>query len=548
MKRSILLVFAPMISMACETQFLLDSQLEMQKPDANKSSVYDLQATLSLKSVTLDHQKGWWAIKADNVIAKGTNPSDYIELPFAFKLDNQGLITEYWYPRLLSREKEESLIRLATYYQFLRSPKDNQIVQERESGLSYTYVYKTEADSHVLHKSKKNVVEGALPDNLKSMNILYSSISIKPDNCFFTEQVGEEVTDTRSHFNQLSFVASHYYSLIKQKQMVASTLFSLPNELSEWDIIKDVEISDEELEEQAKKLNRWVTRGELDSLKVHQLSKELEEYENALNTLTDTFLGDSLSKEKNMKLLTAIGLMDSRQSHEFLIGIVGNSKMPDSTRFRALHALKYGDNRLSPEATDLIQELVENDIETDSELLRGSFMPVIGLVIAGRPDDDNKRSLISALENKLLSEDSPAKKGQLLISMGNTKEEKLIYTIQSYTKDESSYVRGNAAYALGQLGTPDAYHQLSTMLHRESNNDVRKEVFRAFKKHEINSDDIHVVTALIATSSDPTFRKEGIAALSAQKKALRVPELNKLLNTEKDPENLRSIVNSIHSD
>lgn len=537
-----------MLSMACETQFLLDSQLEMQKQDTNKSSVYDLQATLSLKPVTLNHQKGWWAIKADNVKTNGTYAGKYIQLPFAFKLGNQGLIAEYWYPKLLSREEEDSLSRLSTYYQFLRTPKENQIVQEMESGLSFTYIYNTDVDSNVLYKSKRNLGHNALPRYVKSMNVRQSSIAIQPDNCFFTKQIGQEVIDTRSEIEQLSFLASHYYVLTKQKQITTSSLFSLPDELTEWDIIQDVTLSDAELEEQSKKLSRWVTQSDIDSLKVHQLSKELEAYKYALHTLTNTFLEDSLSESKNMKLLVAIGLIDSKQSNALLLSITANVEMPDSTRFRALHALKYGDNRLSPDATDLIRNLVENGVETDSEIMQGSLMPVIGLVIADRPDDDNRRSLIMSLENKLISEDNPVKKGRLLVSMGNTKDAELLYTIQSYTNDESSYVRGNAAYALGQLGTPDAYEQLSTMLKRESNNDVRKEVFRAFKKHEINSDDIQLVTTLIATSSDPIFRKEGIAVLSTQRKSIRVPELKKLLNTEKDRDNLRSIINSIHSE
>ncbi|PMH44637.1 hypothetical protein BCU68_12375 [Vibrio sp. 10N.286.49.B3] len=535
-------------AVACDPQYSLSSTINSNNSTLLGSSKTDFSAVITLKPVTLQGQPGWWAIKADQVAIKD-NPHlirETYELPFAFYINENGLIDRFWYPKYLNREQEITLNGFAHYFQLKQTEQQGEYSTETESNNRYLYQYNTDSTSNELVKVKiRKLSQKGAKKEASDYNILESENRFTLDNCFFSNASGNETIDVTSPISAFSASVTYQFSLQRTQVPIKTLLQDLPNELNDWPSFSE-NISTTELERQRKELVKVVTRFSATTTDVFTLVQQLEKNEAALASITDILAENKLAKTENMRLFNALGVMDSDNSQLLLLNIVNDSELDDSSRFRALQALTGGSNRLSDDVTNSINSLLIQGVNTEDPVLINSLLPSLGATISSRPDDHNTQSLLYTLENELSNEVTPQRKSHLLLAIGNIGSELLTDSVIESTNNDSAHVRSSAAYALGKIQTERSYQALGNMLNEESNDRVEQRIIESFKGYTLQDKEMQQILSISTASKNNQLRKQSIKTIIAQPKDTRTPALKALLQSETNRNNQKLIINAIH--
>ncbi len=548
----VLLVIAP-LGLACEQQYRYSTEVTSTSPHKmTQANKVVFESLLTVKSVTNLKQDNWWAIKADNVILNVANQlmnADSYEIPFAFKLNDDGMIVKFWYPLPLSNEKKALLSTLAYNFQYKRDTENGEFSDETEQETVYRYEYKKTIDKSEILKIKRSVVK-PLANQLSKVTIIDSVNKITVDNCLIKQSSGHEKFEFISEITGLSFNVEYTSSLKNNFPRIASDLYNLPNELADWPSYKKPALSEEKKEKQIKELHRWVNQFDPKASDVFDVVNKLENYEASLVSLIALFSKNTLSNNSNMRLINALGVLDSEQSQLLLINMVRSPTLDANSRFRALQSLTTGSNSFSDDAELILKEVMSDGIESDDPIVANSLLPTIGIALGNRLGSNENNILLDALADELSNASDNTKKSQLLVAMGNTRSEIFSDIIINASQDTSSLVRRDSAYALGKINTASAYDALGSMLVDNKLNystSVEMQVIKSFANYTLKENELSLIADIADNAKNTKLRQTAIDTIITQPKEVRVPALKNLLKSETNVKTYQKIINGIHS-
>lgn len=524
---------------ACETQYVFTSKERIKGEALIKDATVNFTSIISIKEATLNGDNGWWAIKLDGL--KGGTDLSALSTPFAFKLNKDGLIVDYWFPVLLTRLEEGALMRFATYFQYIH-PKGGEVITESEVNERFSYQYTYDEESRTIGKSRLYAIQPTYKEPEQSYEVLDSYLEISPSDCFFEYQKGDEQIKVRSKMAALNYTTHHTFTLFEKKEALNSELFLLPEELSSWSIMNKKALPPAKEPDEIKKELNILKEAKVD---IHLLAEELIALEGSYETIYGMIKSEAFNPNESMNILAAFGIVDNTQSQKILLSVIDDPELGNDARFQAIQSLKFGNSRLSEQTAQTLVTLIENGTQTDSDLVQGSLLPSIGIMIGKRPEGESKEQVMSAIEGRLATAQSAWDLGQLLVAAGNTSDSRFEPTAISYTKSSSSYLRTHSAYALGKIQSESGYEALSSMLTKEDNTKVQREVIRSISNYNLKDKEVNTLTNIAISSTNPNTRLEVIKVISKQPTDVRKPHLQQLLRNERDNGNLKAIIASM---
>ena len=431
----------------------------------------EIQGKLSVISVKKEDEKNWWAIKADKVkTVQGqlSMPLPNYERPFAFKLNEQGLITEFYFADTLDTQSQDQLKGLAYYLQYQKNL--SKITNETDTLGEYrvNYQQKENALSFVKvnyeHKNKQAL------NAFSHIEVEKSAQQITPSECFLDSRDGIEKLNLVGA--DLTFTSEQSFSVKKLKQPFETALFSMSDDLSLWQSTH-VELTQAEKDKLKKELLAFVTEQDITQIDAHTLALLLKKYDAVIGELRGVILTNQISDNAQMRLFNALGQLDTPSSQVLLSGLlVGTEKQPQ-TQFRALRALTQGHQPLSQQATDTLLSLLNDGFLSVDQEVSSSFYMTLGILLNNRIGSTTAQQLSQAIVEHITLSESEGKTADLITALGNSRDEQHVELIEDYLTDSSPRVEKASIRALGMMQSDSAYQNLEKHFNTHSGRNTK---------------------------------------------------------------------------
>lgn len=507
----------------------------------------NLSGQLTVKEALFKSELGWWAIKADNVSSGSgevTSELKQYTIPFAFKLTEKGLISDFWFSTLLSEQEQAQLKGLAYYFQFQRDPK-RKLVLEQDTLGKYEATYAFEGDIIKLNKQTYKLPQKK-EDALQTIQVVFSEHKIIPDGCFFIERKGEEslIFNTKSNSLNLKVAQNAHFTLIKQPY--SSLLFSLPAEINNWPKSNKT-LTKAELAELEKALKQLMFENDLTKVPAYQLAQQLSEFDAVISTLSNVLLGGKITNSEQMRLFNALGQLDSANSQLLLGRLLIEAEKDPLMQFRALRALSQGQNPLSHELASILKTQIEIGFTSLDSEVTSSFYMTIGAMLNSRQPNHQSQQLHTALSEQLALETNSTTQSALITSLGNSRDEQHFAQIDSYINDTNKRVQKASFRALGMLQTPQAYESLEKQLTKQTDNN-QEALLNALAHYQLKSSASDTVLSIAVNNPNEKSRYAAIQALANQSDQTGLKQtLKAALHSETSRRNFQAIVELIHN-
>ncbi|MCF2860129.1 HEAT repeat domain-containing protein [Pseudoalteromonas sp. SMS1] len=506
-----------------------------------------LSGLLTIKKAEHNAEHDWWAIKADNVRAGSgqfASELDSYTVPFAFKLNQNGLITEFWFPTQLNKQAQDQLKGLAYYFQFQRNPENPSKLEHDTLG-QYTVTYEYKNDKIQLNKQTyhlHNAQQGAL----QTIKIASSGHQITPSTCFFSARKGQETLLFSGQSQSLNLKTKQQYQISTAKQAYPSPLFSLPADLANWPT-NNRTLSEAALTKLAQSLQRFVLENDLTQIPAYQLAQQLAQFDAVIDALSNVFLTQQLTDNAQMRLFNALGQLDSANSQRLLGRLLIDAEKDPLMQFRALRALSQGRNPFSPELTLLLTEQVEGGFTSLDSEVTSSFYMTIGAMLHGRQPDAQAQTLHDVLSEQLSLETDKKTQSALISGLGNSRNTQHFEQIDRYVNDTNKSVQKASIRALGMLQTAPAYESLEKQL-AKPNHTNQVALLGALANYQLKPAASDAVLAIAVNNPSAESRYAAIKALASQNEQAGIKQtLKSALRSEKSKRNFQAIVELLHS-
>lgn len=517
----------------------INTQTEFDFGDKSRTH-HNLSGQLTLVPVThstMPSHLTWWALQMTDVKQVGngvTMPFDpTYELPFAVGLNAQALIDRFYFPVELPQQEQDKLKGLAYYFQFANFSQVQSItpdpfarIENDTVGLSSArYVIEvSEQGVETIVKEKyeysaNSGVSGRGGDSntVQRIEILSSQHRMVPDECWFTSVKGEESLHFSGLGDAFSLKTDQSYSILRSSSLAESLLIQLPGDLSSWQIEQEAtELSEEELIALAAEFRTQLMTYPLTDLRASELALWLEKFDPVIDTLGTLLIEKAFDDETNMRLFNALGHLDSDNGNQLLVNLMQTNTLTETERFRAMRAITTGTRALTPQLTEQLLVMLNDQPFEGSESLWGSAIMAMGAVLERRQNNELTQDILSALQDKVGVASDVNEKAALIAALGNASHEDSLNIIINHQSDETPRVRANVATALGQIGTPRAHQALSGMLYTETDNRAQQAVFGAIGQFELEQSDIETITQLASESDSERTRASAIKAIATQ--------------------------------
>ncbi|PCK32241.1 HEAT repeat domain-containing protein [Pseudoalteromonas piscicida] len=509
----------------------------------------ELAGQLSVLSVTKGAEQNWWAIKADNVVALSegdSTPLPQYELPFAFKLDNSGLITEFYFSHHLSLQAQEQLKGLAFFLQYQNG--NSKIKPERDNLGEYRARYKPVATANgtalLFSKLSYELKDPNTLSTFSSVNVLNSAQEIIPSACFLDKRAGAESLELSG--TDLKFHSQQDFDITKVTQAFPTSLFMMDNDLLQWPKA-DMQLSDAEKSALTKRLLALVTEQDISQIDAHTLALLLREFDAVIGELSAVILTSRISDKAQMRLFNALGQLDTPASQHLLSGLLVNTKNKPQMQFRALRALTQGQNPLSDNAANqLIALLNDGFLSADPEVV-SSFYMTLGIILNNRSNSAAASRLDQAIVEHITLSDNDNKTADLITALGNSRNNSHVPFIDDYLQNSNARIEKAAIRALGMVQSRDAYRELESHLSAHSGRNT-KALITALGHYQMTANVSDSVLNFAVNNSDEAIRYAAIKALSNQQKSEGIKAtLRQALQQEHSRRNFEAIVNLLHS-
>tara|TARA_R110001592_G_scaffold337300_1_gene623434 strand:+ start:19886 stop:21532 length:1647 start_codon:yes stop_codon:yes gene_type:complete len=525
------------------TQFLLDTKVTQRVA---------LRQRLSLTALESGEAGNWFALVIDESTGEIDGqplslPGEYA--PFAFKRSADGLIVDFWFPQWVDPETQQQFRSLAYLFQFIEAPEIDGF-QRREKDLNGTYLakYRIRGEEIVKNKIKYETLGSDVGDG--KIEIVASEFSYTNGPCLLRhldskEQLTITITENMRSDNHSTV------TLAEREEFLNSTIFDLPPNVMEWRrVVAATNLSGREVQASPDELLDFLASHDLTDIDSFTLAMHLQEFSGALPALLPSLSGNALTDDERMRLINALGLVDTTESQYLLASVLSSSEIAPNDKFRALQALAGTTVALAPDAYDVLSELLVKPMESTDVVTNNSLLFTVGTIIGRRPDDPLAKELEFHLVDKLSNTEDYREREAIIGALGNTRSATATDTINDYVYDKNRRVQLAAIESLGRIGTKGAYTTLSTLLNDDLSETARTVVLSSLERYPLDSGTRNRVLEFAATDPDPRTRRAAIAALSSPR--TKTPEvrleLKALLRTERSRENFKLLVRSIHSD
>lgn len=274
----------------------------------------------------------------------------------------------------------------------------------------------------------------------------------------------------------------------------------------------------------------------------------MKEFDVVLDSLHAILAENQLNDKQQMRLLNALGQLDSANAQRFLVNVLNKPYASPNTQFRALRALSFGQSALSNEAYLEIQTLIANGVDSNDASMTASFFMTLGIMLNNREVNSIADSLNTDLKNRLSSSSKISDISGLVSALGNSRRDDNIDLVVEYAEHQDAQVQKSSARALGMMQKPKAHQHLSKMLNNKYQENVTEAVISAIGQYEISEHEMNTVYDFASSSSNDKIRYAAISALANQNKnqELIKKQLKTLLPNETSKRNFKAIINTLH--
>ena len=274
----------------------------------------------------------------------------------------------------------------------------------------------------------------------------------------------------------------------------------------------------------------------------------MKEFDVVLDSLHAILAENQLNDKQQMRLLNALGQLDSANAQRFLVNVLNKPYASPNTQFRALRALSFGQSALSNEAYLEIQTLIANGVDSNDASMTASFFMTLGIMLNNREVNSIADSLNTDLKNRLSSSSKISDISGLVSALGNSRRDDNIDLVVAYAEHQDAQVQKSSARALGMMQKPKAHQHLSKMLNNKYQENVTEAVISAIGQYEISEHEMNTVYDFASSSSNDKIRYAAISALANQNKnqELIKKQLKTLLPNETSKRNFKAIINTLH--
>ncbi|ALU42942.1 HEAT repeat domain-containing protein [Pseudoalteromonas rubra] len=533
----------------CQPQYQFDIQSQtsfdyIKLQSAPQTSMVHLQGKLSLKPAQKGEEYNWWAIKADQVVAvqgKERMPLPSYEHPFAFKLTDKGLISDFHFAGQLDQQTQDKLKGLAYYLQYQRDISE--VSKEPDTLGQYQPAYQQVDKQLKMVKRHYSDFDRTQLTTFNRIDILDSAHLITPDSCFLVHREGQEALALSG--TDLRFGSQQNYTLTQLSQPFNSALYELGTDLTTWQRTT-AELSEAEKARLAAELQQLITGQDITQIDAHTLSILLKKYDAVIGTLAPLMLSGTLNDKAQMRLFNALGQLDSATSQQLLSQLLQAEKQP-LTQFRALRALTQGSAPLSQQATDMLLEMLTNGFSTLDSEVESSFYMSLGTLLNNRRASDTAMQLSLAITEQITLGENEGKTANLITALGNSRDPQHEPLLNAHLSDSSARIEKASIRALGMMQTDAAYQNLEQHFFNAPARN-KKALISALGNYQMSAKTSDTVLNMAVNDKDDTIRLAAINALATQqqKDAIK-PVLRQALQNETSRRNFKAIIKLLHS-
>ncbi|KAF7787902.1 hypothetical protein PRUB_a2424 [Pseudoalteromonas rubra] len=533
----------------CQPQYQFDIKSQtsfdyIKLQSAPQTSMVHLQGKLSLKPAQKGEEHNWWAIKADQVAAvqgKERMPLPSYEHPFAFKLTDKGLISDFHFAGQLDQQTRDKLKGLAYYLQYQRDISE--VSKEPDTLGQYQPAYQQVDKQLKMVKRHYSDFDRTQLTTFNRIDVLDSAHLITPDSCFLVHREGQEALVLSG--TDLRFGSQQSYTLTQLSQPFNSALYELGTDLTTWQRTT-AELSEAEKARLAAELQQLITGQDITQIDAHTLSILLKKYDAVIGTLAPLMLSGTLKDKAQMRLFNALGQLDSATSQQLLSQLLQAEKQP-LTQFRALRALTQGSAPLSQQATDMLLEMLANGFNTLDSEVESSFYMSLGTLLNNRRASDTAMQLSQAITEQITLGENEGKTANLITALGNSRDPQHEPLLNAYLSDNSARIEKASIRALGMMQTDTAYQNLEQHFFNAPARN-KKALISALGNYQMSAKTSDTVLNMAVNDQDDAIRLAAINALASQQQKEGIkPVLRQALQSETSRRNFKAIIKLLHS-
>lgn len=533
----------------CQPQYQFDIKSQtsfdyIKLQSAPQTSMVHLRGKLSLKPAQKGEEHNWWAIKADQVAAvqgKERMPLPSYEHPFAFKLTDKGLISDFYFAGQLDQQTRDKLKGLAYYLQYQKDISE--VSKEPDTLGQYQPAYQQVDKQLKMVKRHYSDFDRTQLTTFNRIDVLDSAHLITPDSCFLVHREGQEALALSG--TDLRFGSQQSYTLTQLSQPFNSALYELGTDLTTWQRTT-AELSEAEKARLAAELQQLITGQDITQIDAHTLSILLKKYDAVIGTLAPLMLSGTLNDKAQMRLFNALGQLDSATSQQLLSQLLQAEKQP-LTQFRALRALTQGSAPLSQQATDMLLEMLANGFSTLDSEVESSFYMSLGTLLNNRRASDTAMQLSQAITEQITLGENEGKTANLITALGNSRDPLHEPLLNAHLSDSSARIEKASIRALGMMQTDTAYQNLEQHFFNAPARN-KKALISALGNYQMSAKTSDTVLNMAVNDQDDAIRLAAIKALATQQQKDGIkPVLRQALKNETSRRNFKAIIKLLHS-
>ncbi|MDN3682954.1 HEAT repeat domain-containing protein [Vibrio tapetis subsp. quintayensis] len=523
---------------------------EDENNDANLVIEGNIALTPVFYSDYNEEGKIWWGGEIYNLTSSHNdaflNSYKSIQTPFAFALNQEGKVVDFFFPDWLNIETQSLLKNFTYYFQYIPILDDVVIRIENDSngGVYVKYIPKAlgEGITQVVKKKLAYVQNKHEPPVQQEINHSEFSYGNNPEHVWFDKMEGTETLITRSQGIRFDMIQHVSFKSVSHEQDLS--LYQLSDILNQWNIVepRSLELSAKQRKSLAESLVRDISKLDIVNMTRRQRSNWLSQYNSVLSELNNLIIGGELSGDIKLKLFSTLSELDTKNSNKVLIDIFTQDQYSIEDREQAMIQVSFGRTNLGRASYQQLQAfLVETNV-SDHRGIYSTGMFAIGNILRTREGSEQSEELYQNLSQTFLRAVTHVEQAILITALGNTARQDVaeLLTVE-FTQSDDRSVRQNTAYALGKCGSDLAHVSLIDMVKNEADATVNGELFNSLTEFELTAEEIDLVTAKALNVEDNRSRMKAIQAIGVQNENRQnaVSSLNVILENETDKANFR---------
>ncbi len=500
-------------SLNYQVNFRITNPLDYNKSDQSNFAQAEITANMFSKVLKVTDKSAWLFVQLQNAdctseISKNPKCMEVYESPFLIKMSLGGFIEQYQFPNSLSASEEEKLASLIEPLNVAENSENIKVLEQSIKDslgtalVRYTYqqtgIEKKKLD-YIRLKDKSGYIDQADIENSYSI-ITPSSVHSWFDNL----NSKEIVTLKQQGKNQLLYEVDIDYSTIKTSKSLPELankgldeirISFNKNSKREHSRYDEFTLASEKQTEENKNLDLKAISLKLDSNitpgeRIKILSGMADHYRtlpNRTKEISDLILNSDTSDTTRGDLFYVLQSTETIESQNILLDLSDNSALSVADQKRAIVSLSF--MQLEAYSIEKLWQIYQT--EDTPEFKQRAQVALLALgtssdIISEKNPEESKQ-ILDKMQNLLEQSSSMNqidKTEDLLLALGNSRNEKSAEIISAYLNSESDRIRKTAAQAIEVSGKEEYKAQLSHQLLEEESNDTRSAIIDTLLEFE----------------------------------------------------------------